>query len=363
MRTTKLLAVQAAIVVALLEVALRVYQPLPFRLRDDAIVLPVGLTYRFANPKNPKVDPVTIHTRNALGFRGPDAPADFASRLTIVAVGGSTTECFPISDGKTWPDVLAADLQRTHPGVWINNAGLDGHSTVGHLALLRGTLSRLKPKVMLVLAGINDVDVDTLRPEDEVSAAYPYFRPVWHRLASYSEVANTLLNLERARRARGMAFNHDAMDVATHRRLPMSEPDIDAAVNRLTKHVDRYGERLLVLAREARAAGIEPVFITQPSLAGYARDPTTGADLATITEHEDRNGLADWRALERYNSVMRQLAEQHGVLLIDLASALPKDSRYFYDLFHFGNEGAARVGHIVADTLTPYLRAGWPSNR
>ncbi len=137
MRRLTILAVQAAIAVLLLETALRLYHPLPFRLRGDELILPVGLTYRFDNHGDPKLDPVTIHTRNRLGFRGPDPPADFPSRLTIITVGGSTTECFPLSDGKTWPDVVARELARTRPDVWVNNAGLDGHSTVGHLALLR----------------------------------------------------------------------------------------------------------------------------------------------------------------------------------------------------------------------------------
>lgn len=355
MKAMTRLAAAALIVVVLLELALRAYQPIPFRLRGDVIVLPVGLRYEFANPRNPKVDPVTVHTRNRLGFRGPDPPADFASRLTIVAVGGSTTECFPISDGKTWPDVLAGDLATRFPGVWVNNAGLDGHSTVGHLALLRGTLSQLKPKVMLVLAGVNDVGLDNLRPEDEVAGVYPYFRPMWQRLAAHSEIASTLLNLERARRARAIAYLSDAIDVRAARRMPMTDEQIQATVTRLTRHVDRYGERLATIAREARAAGIEPVFITQPSLGGDAVDPATGAELATIAAHDDHNALADWRAVERYNDAMRHVAQRDGVQLIDLAALLPKDSRYFYDLFHFGNEGAARVGHLIAAALEPAL--------
>ncbi len=41
--------------------------------------------------------------------------------------------------------------------------------------------------MVLVLAGVNDVGLDTMRPADEVSGIYPYFRPFWHRLAGYSE--------------------------------------------------------------------------------------------------------------------------------------------------------------------------------
>lgn len=356
MRWMKIAAVQAVIAALLLELSLRVYHPLPFRLRGDELVLPVRLRYEFTNDNNPKLDRVTVHTRNALGFRGPEWPADAASRLTIVTVGGSTTECFPISDSKTWTDVMARELRAAHPTIWVNNAGLDGHSTVGHLALLRTVLAPLGPKLMVVLAGLNDVGLDTLRPADEVSGLYPYLRPFWHRLASYSEIASTLLNMRRAWHARAIGNAHEPMDVATHHRMTLTDSQIAALVARHTRHVSRYGERLTALVRESRAAGITPVLVTQPSLAGRAIDPTTGTDLSTLVEHPDRNGLAEWEILEVYNEAMRSVAAREPAALIDLAARMPKDSRYFYDLYHFGTEGAARAGEIIAAELAPLLR-------
>jgi hypothetical protein len=73
-----------------------------------------------------------VHRKNSLGFRGPELPADYAERLSIIAVGGSTTECFYIPDGKTWPDLPADSLGGNFSGLWLDNAGLDGHSTWGH---------------------------------------------------------------------------------------------------------------------------------------------------------------------------------------------------------------------------------------
>src|SRR5262245_9890356 len=113
MRLLKILAVQALIAVALLEVGLRLYNPLPFRVRGERIVLPVHRKYRFSHEQATKLEPITSHTKNALGFRGPDPPRDFARRLTVVTIGGSTTECLFLSDGKTWTDVLSRRLSAT----------------------------------------------------------------------------------------------------------------------------------------------------------------------------------------------------------------------------------------------------------
>src|SRR5438105_4577379 len=100
---------------ALLEACLRLYNPLPFRVRGDQIILPVRQSYTFNNRGTHKLDSVTHHTKNSLGFRGPEPPRDWSSRLTILAIGGSTTECLFLSDGKTWVDQLARRVIAVRP--------------------------------------------------------------------------------------------------------------------------------------------------------------------------------------------------------------------------------------------------------
>jgi hypothetical protein len=94
-----------------------------------------------------------------------------------------------------------------------------------------------------------------------------------------------------------------------------------------------------------------------PALFGETRDETTGVHLARVKVNGRGNGLLEWRLLELHNDVLRAVARADQVQLIDLARELPKDSKYFYDLLHFTNDGAARVGVIVASHLAPYLRA------
>ena len=113
-----------------------------------------------------------------------------------MAVGGSTTEGFYLSDGRTWPERLAVRLRPEMRKVWVNNAGLDGHSTFGHLLLTRQAIVPLHPKVMLYLVGVNDMFADAPRGFDRVA------QNRWAALADHSELAATLLNLYRWKRTR-----------------------------------------------------------------------------------------------------------------------------------------------------------------
>ncbi len=126
------------VALAVLEVLLRVYNPLEIRFRPDRIVLPVNKRYIFDNTEKfpTKLAKTTIHTKNSLGFRGDPPARDFRDYLTIITIGGSTTECFYLSDGRTWPDLLGQQLSRGFNRVWVNNAGLDGATTYRHLILM-----------------------------------------------------------------------------------------------------------------------------------------------------------------------------------------------------------------------------------
>ena len=355
----RIIVLEAIVVVILLEIALRIYNPIPFRVKSDRIRLPVREVTEYRHEGTIKLDPVTRDTKNSIGFRGPDPPRDFANRLTIVTVGGSTTECHYLDDGKTWTDAMARAIEKEAPDVWVNNGGLDGQSTHGHLVLLRDFLVTLQPKVIVFLIGVNDVGLEASNTYDQTldpgrTTALATARGV---VTDHSELAALIQNLYRAYRAHQAGFGHSEVDLRLEHREDTSEADIDAEVQRhRERFLDGYAERVEALVRLTRSAGITPVFVTQPALFGPVVDPATGLDLTTILVSSGRNGALAWRVLEAYNEVTRRVAREQSVPLIDLAHELPKDSRLFYDFLHYTNEGAERVGSIVAARLIPVLR-------
>ncbi len=348
----RVLAIRAVVTLTLLEIVLRIHNPLPFRQRGDQLILPAGQRYAQANPPTPKLDPIAVVTRNRLGFRGPEPPDDWSSRLSIVVVGGSATECALISDGKTWPDVMAAALAARHPNLWVNNAGFSGHTTLGHRVLLSSKLVPLRPTVVLFMAGINDVGMAATERESDFS----HLSDRWvNRLARHSEVINTALNLVRAWRARYLWTADDAVDLATHPKLALDAAAVAEAVRAHQPLLAGYEARLRRLIVYARRAGIDPVLITQPALLGDGIDPATGVRLGPLDYDREHDAHTEGLLLEMYNDAMRRVAMQQGVFLVDLAHLMPKDSQYYYDFIHFSNAGARLVGQLVAAQLDAHL--------
>lgn len=353
----------------LLEGALRLLDPLPQRLRGDRLQLPHDLRYDIDNTHNPRLERHIVHTKNALGFRGPGLPRDRRGALIAFAVGGSTTECFYLSDGQDWPARVGALLQGVFPRFRIDNAGLDGHSTFGHALLLDQRILDLQPQVVLFLIGANDIGRADLNDYDlaaERATARPV--PLATRLARHSLVVATVLNIWRSEQARRRGLGHTALDLARAPRVAFKEAPLRRTLARHERlFLPAYRERVQGLVDRCRRRGILPVLITQPALLGPAVDDVTGLDLGTIAldasdwqAGREWNGAMAWALFESYNDVVRAQGRASDVPVIDLARRLPKSSRFFYDMLHFTNEGAEAVAHIVADELCPLLATSFP---
>jgi len=338
-----------------LEIILRFYNPFHFRVKGNRIVLPANERLVIHNTGNPRLDPVIINSRNSLGFRGPEKPAGFDQCLSVVTVGGSATECHFLSDDKTWPWLLAGELKKSFPSLWLNNAGLDGHSTFGHQVLLNDYLVAIRPKLILFLTGMNEIENEGLTFHDKQNIRNTY-NGFLHFIFNNSEALNLGLNLVRRHQAQQMnnAIN-GLQDLRKDERLVMTEQQVAERRQRQAGFLAGYRQRLVQLIDTCRTHAIEPVCMTQPDLLGRGRDSATGADLEMLKIDTDSNGKCLWTVLEMYNDVTRQVCREKKVAVIDLASEMPKNSLYYYDHSHFTNEGAKKVAEITAIHLKDIL--------
>jgi lysophospholipase L1-like esterase len=364
-----LLLVSLVLALGVCEVALRFYNPFGFRIKGDNLVLPVNKKEIIYHDKCTKIDQVVVHQNNSLGFKGEEPPRDFDRWLTLVAVGGSTTESLEIAPEKTWPHLVGVKLRQRFPRLWLNNAGLCGHSTYGHYILVRDFISKLKPKVLIFLIGINDIGISDAREFDTRISAGLSFRSLDKFLSSMayrSEVASVLLNLYRYYFPKSVLAvgqrDMGELDLTTLAQLPMTAPQAAALVEtHREKYVPLFEARLRRLVQITRQGGMDPVLLTQPVVYGKLKDDVTGVDFSDKAVGYGLNGEVGWQILELYNDVTRRVGREQGILVIDLAREMPKSSRYYYDLMHFSNEGNDRLAAIVARELTPYLAEKYPN--
>lgn len=344
------------------ELALQIYNPIKVPVRGTQMMLPKN-TKLVREPifDSPKFDREIHVSTNSLGFRGEEPPGKGEERIKIFTIGGSTTECKYNSDDKTWSALLAQRLQESNPKIWLNNAGLDGNSTFGHKVLLEQIVLDLKPDYLLFLIGINDVSRGEENAYDTGTR-----RAVRDRIIEKSEILSTAQAFWRSYRARDLGLGHfPPLDLVKAERVESTPEELAAALeDHRARFLPGFEARVKKLVELSKSRGATPVLITQPSLYGDFTDPTTGQEIGPIKvqgswsqQAAGDNARSRGAILELYNEVTRKVGQEEGLLVIDLAAKMPKDSALYFDWMHFSNQGTAKVAEIVADALVPRLRA------
>ncbi|EKO40946.1 MAG: lysophospholipase L1-like esterase [Solidesulfovibrio magneticus str. Maddingley MBC34] len=346
--------------ICVLEIGLRVYNPFGFRLRGSTIVLPHDVAYRIDNDKNDKLDKVIYHSKNSLGFRGEELTNE--NSFKVLTVGGSTTECFYVSDGKTWPDLLGASLKMRFKNIWFNNAGLDGMSTIGHIKLLEQVVNRIKPNIIIFLVGINDVSVSSVGNKYD-NAVISQMQGVIERVSSYLEVVNVFLNLWRYYQADRMGlvtrpiYHGNALkDAYATALIPESElnkkrEEIKAVIS---NNLMEYSVRIEKIIAVCRSMNCVPVFLTQPSLLGCVGNPRCGGNIGYALRYGVPNLLVA-EELEAYNEALKRVSEENDVLSVDMANMLDMDERFYYDAVHYTNEGCEAFSLALSPAIVKLI--------
>lgn len=382
---------------SILEIFLRIYTgPFVMKIKGNEIILPrAGRTWTFKHTfKTDKLDELITIRQNSLGFRGEEFPENFSNKLTIIAVGGSTTYNAEISDGRTWIDILGRKLKSDFKDVWINNAGFNGASTESHILLMEQHISRMKPKIVLFLIGKNDsVQYETIgidiggdpahieqikknTSEFFIQSAYQrkkeaysikfkltnLFKKASRQAAKYSEVVSLAITIHRNIKAFNQGLVFGVTQIENSETIEISEKEKKIIQGRLQSRKVRdflmaYKSRVRKLIELSRDNNIDPVLITQPALYGNAIDDVTGFNWSKVKMSNGiiLDGEHWWQWQELVNDITRKVAKDENVLLVDLGRSLPKSSKYYIDLIHYSNKGNEVVADIIHEKLCPYL--------
>lgn len=337
------------LILLVVEIFLHFYNPFSGRVKNGQIVLPVNETYKVSNIGIPGLDTNLIHTKNSMGFRGPELPED-TNITRVFCMGGSTTECFYLSDGKDWPEVLARKFETDKRKVWINNAGMDGQSAYGNLVMLEKHILRYKPDYILLMCGLNDIGL-------EAPGKYDYNSDNnWLKKAyDFLEIPATINNIINANKARESRMNHQYLDIQKAQMLEMSDTQILQRIAREQPLLAAYKQRVQKIIDVCKDNHIKLIFLSQTILFGDETDPVTNIKLGDI-KLGDINGKTEGLLLKQYNKTTFELAEANNLPYINLSARLPKDSRFYYDGFHMTNDGAEMVANIIFDEVRDIIR-------
>lgn len=355
------------------ELVLRRLSPLPDpyrRLKGTAVVRSPGTAYipsafaprhrmaTRAEPGLPGFDPrVRVFTVNELGFRGPPLrnpkPAD---ELRVFLVGGSAIECAVLADPEAVNARLQARLEGRFPGrrVRVYGAGKSGDTSIDHVAMVAHRIAQLQPDLLVVMAGANDM-VAVLRGRpylDRAAGAVSDSLIPGGRLLG---MAATELQLVRLAYAVGTGTGTDSVQPTSVRAHAEATAGRRRAAGPPRVRTGPYAVNLRTLAGIAAGQRVPLILMTQPT--SWRSPEPAAVRWHWMTGWPERYPeVALDSALGEYNQVMREVAAEQGVPLIDLAATLPRSMTYFYDDMHFNPRGADELAARLAPVAEAALR-------
>lgn len=283
--------------------------------------------YRIRTDENGFIKPSAVHEK-------PD--------LSIVFLGGSTTECHYMDEEVRFPYLVGRSLEGSL-GKRVNsyNTGRAGNNSLHCDLLLQAKVLPMRPHVAVLMECINDLT----------------FLAV---LGDYWSASGT----------RGIVQNKDynfvkrwiIKNVIGHKAAPTTQDDEFAgsrapATNLSPKDVSgKFRKNLELFVFLCKQHDITPVLMTQfnrftPELAPNLRQQMQPVYDSWDISYEQY--LANYNAM---NDTTRQVAKEHNLLLIDLDRMVPKTKDYMYDVVHLSDNGSRLVADLIAKALEPTLR-------
>lgn len=277
-------------------------------------------------------------------------PAD----IDILTIGGSTTDQRYLRIEDTFQYHLEKKLS-AHLGrkVCIANAGLDGHSTHGHLASFEYWLpliQDLAPKHILLYVGINDagfrfeehkgfdsINEDTFKGYLKAnSVIYSVIRRLKYAFVNSAESAAYAGHNDKSQ------FIYSATSIS------------NATPSLAEKNAELFYDRLELLLARINKMKAKHICITQPhQLSVVTNNKTKGIASAFEYQSEVYNGLDYDFALRKLNNVLSDLCTEKR--LIDVYHH-PFSNDSFYDLVHTTPKGSKEISHKI---YTDYVNKGF----
>jgi len=318
------------------------------KTRDINVILDIQLDYKTKNIDS-KDSFLVRYTRDKNGLRGSCVNA---KDIDVLTLGGSTTDQRYISDGKTYQDVLQTLLSKRYGRkICVSNAGIDGHSTYGHLESFKiwfPLIEGLRPKYFLFYVGINDAgfraapnsvfDISNRSGETEILGL----------LRRKSVIYDSLRNLRNILSA--MSHEHA---YAAHFGTPPAETEYIVATKTglvdslIAKNTESFEKRFLELLLRVRSYGAKPICVSQPHL--FSRNINgVRRGVKAVFEYKGimYNGLDYDTSINELTKSMMRLCLENGGFFIDVASKKFEDGD-FYDSVHLTQAGAKRLGDYM----------------
>jgi hypothetical protein len=281
--------------------------------------------------------------------------------LKMFFLGGSTVACLYVDQDQRYPYLVGQLLQKeTGKKITSINAGVGGNNSLHSLDVLLNKIMPLHPDLVVMMHNINDLV--TLIYDQTYWGHNPSRQPIidfyFYKNLTGLKALSTL--------ARDMYIPnlHASIRLLSHKifgRKVKVQDDEFANVRGKKLTIDaaaitaEFKMNLQTFINICRAWHITPVLMTQFNRYKLHPDPKV---LKAMQGFQADSGVpvSEFISLyARFNQTIRDVGQQNGVLVIDLARLIPQDKKYLYDVVHLNTRGSQLAAQVISQRLLPLV--------
>ena len=280
----------------------------------------------------------------------------------MIFLGASTTACIYVDEDSRYP-YLAGELlaQQTGKKITSINSGVGGNNSLHSLDILLNKLIPLKPDAVVLLHNINDLvaliydkTYWSKNPTRQPIIDYKLYKDLTGIKAISTLARDTYIpNLH-------VAFRSLSKKIFGKK---VKDPDDEFAYIRGKKIVfdpaqilEEFRMNLQTFINLCRARKITPVLMTQFNRYKADPDPKIKEAMQGFEKDSQISARQFKEIYDQFNEAVRQVGQDNGVLVIDLARLIPQESQYMYDVVHLNTAGSKLAARLISERLQPLVK-------
>ena len=293
---------------------------------------------------------------NEKGYRGPNFEEKKPDGMTrIIIYGGSATFDTLSTRGEDWPHRVQEKLRKSgFSNLEVINAGVIGHTSLESVGRLFTEGYIFEPDYVLLYNAWNDIKylkspktvLRTLRPSLQGFDPRIQYRNVIDRwLCEWSQLYTVL---RRVYYQAKLKIGKEGLREAGDTQSPITTLNPNG--------FRQYQLAMKMFVDLARNIGAEPILMTQARLVHGSNALTPEKQKRIDYHHVGLSHEALLETFDRLDGIVRKVAAEKGVMLIDASAHLSGKVWAFDDHVHVVPKGSEALAQFVADHLENILR-------
>lgn len=278
--------------------------------------------------------------------------------LNLLFLGGSTTECLYVKEENRFPYLTSRLLENKLGDLKINsfNSGVSGNNSMHSINILLNKGLKKRPDYIFLMHNNNDLDF-LLKGKDYWSN-WDTSRQGKSLIVDKKIEKN--INIKDLVRKLVNSTFPSIYNRATILKANLSKDKKNQSLDALEFKIkdpqlirDQIESNLKTFINITKSWNSTPVLMTQASR--FIKNPDGVVKEYIVPELISRKKMSYEEFIEIYSSInqlIRKVAKEEKVILVDLAELIPSTSEYMYDSLHFNDKGSSLAAKHISEVIS-----------